>query len=151
MSGFAVFWIVWTKHTYFFGMTGSQWYYKFKYPNLDQEGKKMILFGCDDDVLAFNFFIFHAGSGLTSAGAKAQRSPRLAARAAPSEVGRSRITADAPFFTRRSTVARPKPDAPPVTRPTMPCRTHTHRERAGTGRWLRDRYTQKTERCVEIN
>lgn len=61
---------------------------------------------------------------LTSAGAKAQRSPSLAARAAPSEEGRSRITAEAPFCTRRSTVARPRPDAPPDTRPTIPCK-HT--------------------------
>lgn len=61
------------------------------------------------------------GCTLTSAGAKAQRSPSLAARAGPSEEGRSRITADAPFCTRRSTVARPRPDAPPVTRPTIPC------------------------------
>lgn len=69
--------------------------------------------------------------GLTSAGAKAHRSPRVAARAAPSEEGRSRITAAAPFCTSRSTVARPRPDAPPVTRPTIPCSTHTH-TRTGT-------------------
>ncbi len=72
--------------------------------------------------------------GLTSAGAKAQRSPRLAARAGPSEEGRSRITADAPFCTRRSTVARPKPDAPPVTRPTIPYTTHTHTQGQTRGR-----------------
>ncbi|TNN32158.1 hypothetical protein EYF80_057683 [Liparis tanakae] len=59
-------------------------------------------------------------TSLTSAGAKAQRSPRLAASAAPSEEGRSRITADAPLRIRRSTVARPRPDAPPVTKPTIP-------------------------------
>lgn len=60
---------------------------------------------------------------LTSAGAKAQRSPRVAARLWPSELGRSKITAQAPWLTSRSTVARPKPEAPPVTRPTMPCQT----------------------------
>lgn len=83
---------------------------------------------------------------LTSAGAKAQRSPRLAARACPSEEGRSRITADAPLCTRRSTVARPKPDAPPVTSPTIPYTTCTQtntqtdnyrhqRRRVGKGIW----------------
>lgn len=77
---------------------------------------------------------FEQNLGLTSAGAKAQRSPKLAARAGPSEEGRSKITADAPFCTRRSTVARPKPDAPPVTRPTIPCSTGTHKEGRTSGR-----------------
>lgn len=57
---------------------------------------------------------------LTSAGANAQRSPRAAATLWPSELGRSRITALAPWLTSRSTVALPKPEAPPVTSPTIP-------------------------------
>lgn len=57
---------------------------------------------------------------LTSAGANAHRSPRAAATLWPSELGRSRITALAPWLIRRSTVALPRPEAPPVTNPTIP-------------------------------
>lgn len=57
---------------------------------------------------------------LTSAGANAQRSPRAVATLWPSELGRSRITALAPWSISRSTVALPKPEAPPVTSPTIP-------------------------------
>lgn len=60
---------------------------------------------------------------LTSAGAKAQRSPRLLATLRPSELGRSRMTALAPWLTSLSTVAFPSPEAPPVTSPTMPWKT----------------------------
>lgn len=58
---------------------------------------------------------------LTSAAAKVQFFPNFLACTSPSELGRSRSTAVAPCPTSRSAVARPKPEAPPVTRATRPC------------------------------
>jgi len=57
---------------------------------------------------------------LTSVGQKIQSLPRDSAKAAPSEDGRSQMTARAPCCTNRSTVALPKPEAPPVIKPTRP-------------------------------
>lgn len=55
-----------------------------------------------------------AASSVTSAGAKRTASPR-AASAEVSALGRSIATTRAPPATRRVTVARPRPEAPPVT------------------------------------
>src|SRR3990167_4313108 len=52
---------------------------------------------------------------VTSAGVNGAAAPSAAASSAPRDVGRSRIAARPPAFTIRSTVARPSPDAPPVT------------------------------------
>lgn len=103
--------------------------FSFKCWHFMRKMSKSIVSVCDRSDLVIFYDLNMCG--LTSAGAKAQRSPRLAARAGPSDDGRSRITADAPFCTRRSTVARPKPDAPPVTRPTIPWWTHTDRDGPG--------------------
>ena len=55
-------------------------------------------------------------------GAKQQLPPSSLATFSPSLEGRSAITTLAPFFTSLWTVARPKPEAPPVTRHTAFCK-----------------------------
>src|ERR1700733_13206062 len=57
---------------------------------------------------------------VTSPAANATRGPRSPATAWPSEPGRSRMTTDAPASCSRTVVARPRPDAPPVTRAMFP-------------------------------
>lgn len=59
---------------------------------------------------------------LTSAAAYAQFSPRVLATTCPDEVGRSQIKTFPPWRTILSAVARPRPEAPPVTRATRPCK-----------------------------
>lgn len=46
--------------------------------------------------------------------------PKVSATLGPSEFGKSQMIILAPFLTNLSTVARPSPDAPPVTKPTRP-------------------------------
>ena len=73
-------------------------------------------------------FIHHPGGlyfteirqWLTSAGANLQSSPSSLATSSPGELGKSRTTTLAPFLTSLSAVALPRPDAPPVTKPTKP-------------------------------
>ena len=50
----------------------------------------------------------------------AARAPSSLAIAVPFDRGRSRMTTDAPASCSRLTVASPSPDAPPVTRATLP-------------------------------
>jgi len=57
---------------------------------------------------------------LTSVGAKIALDPKLSLIFWPSELGRSQMTTLAPFLMNLSEVARPKPEAPPVTRVTRP-------------------------------
>ncbi len=71
-------------------------------------------------------------SGLvTSPGENAARSPSSFATSVPFDLGRSRMTTDAPASCSLRMVASPRPDAPPVTRATFPemciepsCRNH---------------------------
>ena len=58
---------------------------------------------------------------LTLVGAKTAFSDNPAATSDPADVGRSQITTRPPCRTILSTVARPRPEAPPVTRATTPC------------------------------
>src|SRR5580693_6955922 len=57
---------------------------------------------------------------VTSPGANATRGPRSCATARPFEPGRSQMITDAPASCSRMVVARPRPDAPPVTRAMLP-------------------------------
>lgn len=50
-----------------------------------------------------------------SAGMNCAFDPNDLATSIPSEEGRSHITTEAPILTKRSTVPKPRPDAPPVT------------------------------------
>ena len=59
---------------------------------------------------------------LTSAAVYTQFSPRVFATASPDEVGRSQIKTFHPKRISRSAVARPRPEAPPVTSATRPYR-----------------------------
>lgn len=57
---------------------------------------------------------------LTSTGAKVTLSPISFATSFPFDVGKSHKTTRLPSLTNLSTVALPKPDAPPVTKLTEP-------------------------------
>src|SRR5207253_8149288 len=57
---------------------------------------------------------------VTSAGVKRAGAPSRRATSSPADPGRSRMTALPPFSTIISTVAPPRPDAPPVTSATAP-------------------------------
>src|SRR5439155_1396178 len=57
---------------------------------------------------------------VTSAGAKRAGAPSRRATSSPADPGRSRMTALPPFSIIISTVASPRPDAPPVTSATAP-------------------------------
>lgn len=60
----------------------------------------------------------------TSTGANtALFSPSSSAKVLPFETGKSAITAFAPCLINLSTVPRPNPEAPPVTKATVPCKT----------------------------
>jgi hypothetical protein len=56
---------------------------------------------------------------VTSPGENTARSPSSPATSLPREDGRSRMTMRAPFACSSFTVARPNPEAPPVTRATL--------------------------------
>ncbi len=56
-----------------------------------------------------------ASALVTSAGVKAAAGPRLLATSSPAEAGRSSSATRAPAATSRAAVARPRPEAPPVT------------------------------------
>lgn len=58
---------------------------------------------------------------LTSVGANKQFPPSVVATSFPFEVGKSQRITFAPSRTNLSTVARPRPDDPPVTKPTIFC------------------------------
>lgn len=58
----------------------------------------------------------------TSTGANNAFSPNSSATVLPFETGKSAITAFAPCLINRSTVPRPNPEAPPVTKATTPCK-----------------------------
>lgn len=57
---------------------------------------------------------------LTFAGMKRQFSPQLLATSAPFEDGKSTMATFSPRFIKNSTVAFPRPEAPPVTNATSP-------------------------------
>src|SRR5690606_12985271 len=60
-----------------------------------------------------------AASSVTSAATKRTRSPSSLAMVSPLDDGRSMMTICAPSFSRALTVARPRPEAPPVTTATL--------------------------------
>lgn len=83
-----------------------------------KEEIKSSKFSYENQQQTFHFFLCDKIRRLTSTGTKTTLSPNSAATSAPLDVGRSpRITLD-PARAKRSTVARPKPDAPPVTNAT---------------------------------
>lgn len=57
----------------------------------------------------------------TFIGANIAFSPNSSATILPFEAGKSAITAFAPCLINLSTVPRPNPEAPPVTKATIPC------------------------------
>lgn len=65
---------------------------------------------------------FTSSSLVTLAGMNVAFSPISLATLSPSDVGRSQNTTLAPFLAKRAAVARPSPDAPPVTSVTKPCK-----------------------------
>lgn len=62
-----------------------------------------------------------SASLVTSTGTNSTLSPSSLATSCPRDVDKSASTTLAPFFANRSTVARPRPDAPPVISATVFC------------------------------
>ena len=81
---------------------------KLKRPELS-----MLLYGKECNL------VYNARKGLTSQGENTQFSPKASATAWPCDVGKSQSTTLAPFWTNLSTVALPRPEAPPVTSATL--------------------------------